>query len=144
MGLETILLLSVTAASAVGQRVAARKAARASRTANNIQTATGQRENLLARRKAAREERIRRARLLQSSENQGVAGSSGSLGALSSLSTNAGAAIAAQSGNAVAAAGISAALQRKADAQYSADKYRQLGQLATKGIGMASDAGAFE
>ena len=141
MGLETLLTLAVSAASAVSSSVQARKRARAERTANAIQGAGGEIENRLARRRAAREERLKRARLVNSGELAGASGSSGMAGASSALQSNFGAGVAGQRSQELASRGISAALQRSADAQSRMASLDQWSQIGQKVIGIAGDEG---
>ena len=65
----------------------ARRAARATERANKIQTAQGQIQDINRRRQNIREERVRKAQILQASQNLGVAGGSGEFGATGALST---------------------------------------------------------
>jgi len=65
----------------------ARRAARASERANQIQTAQGQIQDINRRRQNIREERVRKAQILQASQNLGVAGGSGEAGSTGALST---------------------------------------------------------
>lgn len=67
------------------------------------------------RRKQVREERVRRAKLLQASNNTGGAGSSGELGAVGSLATQLNANIGINLGKAAAGNRISGYLQNAAD-----------------------------
>lgn len=90
-----------------------RKAARAQEEANRVQTAQQQVQDIAKRRQTIREERVRRAQILNLAQQQGVAGSSGAVGAVGSLSTSVasqGAAIRAQqnTANAVSALNIEA------------------------------------
>lgn len=144
MGIEALLSLSITAASGLAQRSAARRAARARRTSNEIQTATGEIGNVIARRRSARQERIRRARLINSSRASGTAVSSGAFGALSAISSNFGAARSLQSVQELAARGLSAASQREASANERIQTIGQITQFANQGLEIASDAGLFD
>lgn len=65
-----------------------RRAADEQRKINAQQEANNAQQAARERRQQIREERVRRARILQSSENMGVGDSSGSLGATGSLATN--------------------------------------------------------
>lgn len=119
MGIIGLLLTVVSTAAQISSQ---RKAAKAQREARAISTASQDISDRLSRRKLAREERIRRARLLAGAEANGGIGSSSFLGAQSALSANTDSAIAEQSGQSIAAKGISAANQRAADAE---TKYNQ-------------------
>jgi len=142
MGIETILLAS-TISGAVGtiaQMGQARAAARAQKDAQNTQTNQELVNNRLAQRRAAREERVRRGRLIAASENTGTSGSSGELGALSALGTNTGAAISAQKGEASAAMSISKSNQQLADAQNKFDNIGAFTDLVQDGLSLFDDA----
>jgi hypothetical protein len=128
MGIEVAIGVALAAASAVGgvmqasaQASAAKKSARAQREAIDIETASQQISDRESRRQAIREERVRRAQVLQASETSGVTNSSGSLGATSSLGTSLGSAVGFQSGQTKAAMGIGAANQRLVDARLSGE-----------------------
>lgn len=133
MGLLAIGL-AVSAASTVVQAVQARKSARARKEAQAVSTAGENIRNRAARRRAAREERVRRASLIQASENGGTEGSSGEIGALASIGSSFGAAEARQRGSIRTAEGISAANQKAADATSTAQSIGALSQFATRSL----------
>lgn len=125
MGLSAILGVASLVASVVGgiaQRKQAKKAARAQREASA--TARAQQANAEARdrRQKVREERLRRAKIIQTSFNTGVSGSSGELGAVSALGTNVGDVVGASRGDTVAADRVSALNQQAADATFKANQ----------------------
>lgn len=68
------------------------------RESQRIQRASQQVKDVEERRKMARQERIRRARIEQSAVNMGAQGSSGEMGAVSALATNTSGAMAQMSG----------------------------------------------
>lgn len=79
-----------TVNSVIQQQEAKKNAGRAAdeqRKTQMEQRAAQARQQAEEKRKMVREERVRRAKILQSSENTGVSGSSGETGALGSLST---------------------------------------------------------
>lgn len=91
MGLEIILGAASLAVGIIGGVNAsnnAKKSQAAQKTAQAISIAQTKIESMENRRKLMREERIRRARLFQGSENAGVAGSSGETGASAAMTTN--------------------------------------------------------
>lgn len=91
MGLEIILGAASLAVGIIGGVNAsnnAKKSQTAQKTAQAISIAQTKIESMENRRKLMREERIRRARLFQGSENAGVAGSSGETGASAAMTTN--------------------------------------------------------
>lgn len=98
MGIETIVAvasLAVGTASAVSANEArneaefnAKQAADRDKLARGEQKAGNAQQTAMERRQQVREERVRRAKLLQSSTNTGTAGSSGEIGATGALATN--------------------------------------------------------
>lgn len=146
MGLETVAILSlaVGTASAISQAKQARKASDASEEASEINTATGEVNNAIAQRKAAREARLRRSRLLASAEASGTGDSSGFLGASSAIGANLGSAFSQQKTAEQAARGLSAANQKIADASSASKRISAFTTLANQGIGVADDAGLFD
>ena len=139
MGFIPLLSLAVTAATTIAQQSQARKAARAQREANAISSAGQQIEDRMARRRALREARVRRAIIQNSAAQNGAQGSSGESGALSALGSNLGASFANQTTQANVSQGISAANQKSADAQNAFDQIGAFGKLAQQGIGLWSD-----
>ena len=88
----------------------------------------------LERRQQIREERVRRARILQSSENTGVAGSSGEVGAVGALATGLSSNIGADLGRLDAAERLSGISQGIADTNLNlglAQTRAQEGQMLT-------------
>lgn len=118
----------------IGQQKAAKKQAAAQREANAISVAGGDIRDRAARRRAAREERIRRARLLSASKAQGTTASSGELGGLAALNTNLNIGLASQESDRLAATGISAANQRAADASFQSESWQAWTKLIQGGI----------
>jgi hypothetical protein len=140
MGIETALLsLAVGAAGTVASVVQARKAAKAQKEAQAISTASGQIQDTYARRKAARESRIRRARLIQASSNTGTEGSSGELGAGSGLTSGFGSSVAQQTAGQITVEGISAANQRIQNAEGSINAIGSFTKLAQGGLSLYDD-----
>lgn len=114
MGIASLVIGVVGIAAQQNQ---AKKLAAAQRESNSVSLATGNIKDRAARRRLAREERIRRARLLSASREAGGGRGSGEFGALAAFQTNFGAAVAEQTSQALGAEGISAANQKAADAQ---------------------------
>lgn len=140
MGIETLIAaasVATSAASSVMQRNQAKKVAQAQREGRDIQQASEERQNILARRRAAREARIRRARIAQASANQGTQGSSSEAGSQAALGANFGASAAAQSGQAAGAKAISKTNQAAADASFKQQQIGAYGELAQQGFGFA-------
>ena len=86
-------------------------------------------------RKKIREERLRRAKIVQQSINTGVSGSSGELGAVSALGTNVGDVVGASRGASVAADRVSALNQKAADHTFKANQIGHTVGLFNAGIG---------
>lgn len=120
----------VSVAVGVGQFIQGRKAAKAQREAGRIADANEKNRNLSERRKAARQERVRRASLFASSENTGATGSSLS-GALAGLSQSLNMGIAEQESNAVAAQGISRQNDIIAKAQTTSSALSAFGSIVS-------------
>ncbi len=133
MGLE-VIALAVTAASTVASVVQARKASKARKEGLAVQGAGEAIRDRAAKRRAAREERVRRARLIQSSTTGGTTGSSGESGALSSLGAGFATSRAEQSGQTNVAQGITAASQREASATSRAQTFQAIGNLAVGSV----------
>jgi hypothetical protein len=92
MGLETATLAAISAgttavatAYSIDQNQRARSA---QKEAQKVQAASNKAAQMEERRQQIREERVRRARILQAGENSGTSLSSGEAGALGGLSTN--------------------------------------------------------
>lgn len=118
MGLELIIGgLSALAGvvGGIGQAIAASNAAAREREANAIQSAQQQVAGAESRRQRIREERMRRAMILASSENTGTTGSSGQIGAVGALSTNLQGLIGSSLGESKANAAVNRNLQSAAD-----------------------------
>lgn len=113
--------LIVGVVGAAAQMSATKKMAAAQREAGAVSTASGDIRDRAARRRAAREERLRRARLIASSRASGAGNSSGEIGGLASLSTGFESSVASQTEDRLANEGISAANQRYADARFKYD-----------------------
>lgn len=131
MGLEVIgavIAVVGTVSSVVAQQDAksnAKKSAEQQRRAQAEQRAVQARQAAEERRKQVREERVRRAKILQSSENTGVSGSSGEVGALGSLSTQLASNIGSNLGAARSGELISGFNQSAADFNFNATKSMQ-------------------
>lgn len=150
MGLEVALMaasLAVTVNADQEARSARHHSQKAQRKIQAEQRASNSAEALLERRQQIREERVRRARILQSSENTGTSGSSGEAGAISSLATQFGANLGFNVGKLQTARNISIFSQDAANAQadlFSAQSDAALGQsLFSMGSSIAG-AGGFD
>lgn len=115
--------------SAKKARKATKRAAAETREARAITEASQLNVNRISRRRAIREERVRRAKIIQAGAAGGVLGSSGVISAPGIIGTNVAAAIAAQTSGTKAAQGISARLQTAADFTGQAAAATAQGQL---------------
>lgn len=140
-GVATAVSAAATVYSTRKQEELAGQAADERRKARRIQNSTEKVKNRSERRRAAREERIRRARLISTAENSGGAGSSGLVGATSALGSNFGAAVANQRFEELANRGISAALQKESDFLRDAESVGNYGQLVAGISGTVADLG---
>lgn len=128
---STILGIVGAATAAVGtvQAQSARKeanrnaeaAAAEQRKAQGEQKAASAEAAATERRQQIREERVRRARIIQSAENTGTAESSGEIGALGVLSTNLSVGLGANVGAVARGGRISGNLQSAADFNFAAE-----------------------
>ncbi len=137
MGIELIFAAASLAVGLVSTGISvsnANKSAAAQKESQNIQlgqSAVNAREN---RRQLLREERIRRARILQSSNNAGGAGSSAESGALGAISTNVDSQVAASSGESKANAGINVQNQKALDYDNKAKQALAWGEVFQGGV----------
>ena len=141
MGLEAATLASITAATsvttaAIGISQNIRQRSEQQR-AKEAQLARNKSQELEEQRRQIREERIRRARIMQSSENMGTQSSSGEAGAVGSLSTKLGSNLGFNLGANYLADQQTQAMQGAADAGNNARLASTIGQLAPTGINLA-------
>lgn len=129
--------LAATAAAGYEQRQQAKKAAKEQKEARAIAGAEQSAQQMEGRRQQLREERVRRAQILQASENTGVTASSGALGSVSALGTSTGANVASLSRQANSATGISAASQRAANADLRGQEAAAIGGITSSVFGTA-------
>lgn len=121
---------AATVYSAVQQKKAANAQIKAQKEASAVSTAQQRAQDLAARRQSLREERIRRAQIMQASEAQGTSGSSGELGSVASLGTQLGTNMSETSRNRVAAEGISKTLLQGQIEATSYNNRAMIGQAA--------------
>ena len=158
MGLETATLaaigLAVSAGGAVMQASAQSDAKKAQRNAAEEQRKVRAEEKAQLAAKAAnerrqqiREERVRRAQVIQSSENTGVSGSSGEMGATANLATQLGANIGYNVGAIASANKATQYAQNSADflgsAQNSMSRANTWGSVGGLGTSIFSSSGGF-
>jgi len=138
MGVETLIGAVIAATSVVTgvmQYTMGRKASAERKEANAIANAQQKNESADSRRKAIREARVRRAMVLQQSENAGATGSSGSQGATGVINTNLGSANAFAQGQTKAIQGINNRNQRAADYDYKGQMWGLFGSTVGGAFG---------
>ncbi len=91
------------------------------------------------RRAQVREERVRRAKIMQGAENSGTAGSSGEIGALGSISTQFFSNIGTSLGGQRVASNISSQQQTAADMNFNAQIAGQQGARTQQGVQLAGN-----
>lgn len=155
MGVELVVSAIVAAGSAMKQHSAQKQAARAQKDSAEEQRkaraeqSAGQAGQAAAERRAQiREERIRRAKIIQSSENTGVGDSSGEFGATGNLATTLGSNIGANVGAVQRAANITGYNQNAADFLSSAQSHmndaNMWGQVGSVATSVFSTTGGFK
>lgn len=133
MGIETLALIALTAsigttAYSIDQN---RRAANSQKDARNQQIAQNAAERMNAQRQQIREERVKRARILQSAENTGTTGSSGAEGAVGGLATQLDTNIGISLGRQQSADLISGFQQSASDAAMNAQNASAIGSLVS-------------
>lgn len=138
MGIELVLAGLSAVVGVVGgimQANATSAAAGAQKEANNIQAAQQETASTESRRQRIREQRIRRAQIIATSENQGTSGSSGQVGAVGALSTNLANLVGNSLGESKANAGINRNTQKAADFTSEANTIGAWTNTIQQGIG---------
>lgn len=155
-GLEVAIISAVIGGISLEQGMEARadakdasnKAADEQRKIQGEQKAQNAAQAAAERRKQVREERVRRARILQSSTDTGVAGGSGEFGALGALGTNLATGIGSNLGAIAAGERTSGYAQNAADFMGQANSARsdaeQAGQLTGLSLSIFSASGGFD
>jgi hypothetical protein len=122
--------LATTVYSVSEQSKQAKKSARAQENLQNEERARNTGQQIAERRQQIREERVKRARVMQASQNTGVAGGSGEAGALSSLSTQLGSNVGFNQSMIQSGERMSIFAQQAATAQYKGQQAALLGSFA--------------
>lgn len=122
--------LTASVYSAQEQKKEAKKAAVAQTNIRNEEKAANTAKQMSERRQQVREERIKRARVLQASQNTGVAGGSGETGAVAALNTNLGSNLGSNSSAVMAGDRVSVFAQQAATAQNAGQNAALFGSLA--------------
>lgn len=146
MGLDPVTLgiaasLVIGVGSAVAQNEQQRKAVGEQKKARREQEAVNAARAAQERRQQIREERIRRARIIQSSSNTGVSGSSGESGAVGGLSTQLQSNVGFNLGMQRSAGEISIFQQNAQDALDRASLIGQIGQIGQQAVSIFSMGG---
>lgn len=130
--------LAVAAGSAYSQAQAAKESASERKKAGRVTQAENAASSAENRRQQIREERVRRATILQSSENTGVTASSGQLGAMSALGAQVGNNISNINRQESSANTITNLNQSAANADYRGSQAAQIGSFAGTVFGTAA------
>lgn len=130
--------LAIAAGSAYQQSQAAKSAAKDRKEAGRVAQAEQAAQANQSRRAQVREERVRRATVLQSAQNTGVSQSSGEIGATSALGSLIGGNLASGSRQANSAAGIGSLSQSAANSDVRGAQWGAIGSFAGSVFGMAA------
>jgi uncharacterized membrane-anchored protein YjiN (DUF445 family) len=134
MGLEvltnTIGFATAIAASPFASIEQQRQMRKEMQKASREQRANNEAEAARERRQQIREERIRRAQIINAAEQTGVSDSSGAIGSVAALATNLNSNLSMNQGRLERAQNISIFQQNAADAQMRASLYKQIGDTA--------------
>lgn len=128
----------VAAGSAYSAHQDAQNAADDQKKANELSTNEQKAQQAAQRRQQIREERIKRASIIQSSQNSGVSESSGDLGAQSVLNTQTGISISNLGRSSASADAISALQQSAVNNNMKAQTAQAIGGVASSVFGAAS------
>lgn len=135
-----IAAVVVAAASAYQQSRASKAAAKDRKEAQQVSQAEQAAQQNQNRRAQVREERVRRAQVLQSSQNTGVSQSSGELGATSALGTLIGGNLASMQRQQNSSAAIGGLSQSAADSDLVGAQWGAVGSIATSIFGVAANS----
>lgn len=131
MGVTAAVVAVVGTAASIDQQ---QKAAKKQREAGRVQNAGQKAQETAQRRQQLREQRIRRAQILQAGEGTGTSGSSGVFGATSGVTAQTQSNIAFTKGQTLAAEGASTQLQSAATHTLNANIWGQIGQIGISQI----------
>lgn len=133
-----VAAVAVAAGSAYMSAQAQKDAAKDRKEAGRVSSAEQSAQRNQNRRQQVREERVRRAQVMQSAQNTGVSQSSGELGATSALGTLISSNVATQSRQQNASNGISAASQSAADNDLASAQWAGIGSIAGSVFGASA------
>jgi len=129
----TIGLLIASSVSTVASIDASKTSARRRERAGELRQNTQLGQDRDARSQGIREQRVRRARILQASENTGTEGSSQESGVLGGMSTVFSQSVGSQAGQRIANIAVGNQMQSAADAASRANTFQAIGNLAMQG-----------
>lgn len=141
MGVETaiaVVTLAITAAGAYEQSRQAKSQAKDRKKAGQVAQAEQAAQMNQSRRAQVREERVRRAQILQSAQNTGVSQSSGELGATSALGSLIGGNLAGMSRQQNSANAIGNLNQSAADSELKAAQWGAVSSISSGIFGAAA------
>jgi len=130
--------VAVAAGSAYAANEQSKDAASSRKKAGKVSQAEQDAKANEGRRQQIREERVRRASIMQSSENTGVAASSGELGSLSALGSQVGGNVSSINQQQSSANAITGYNQSAANLDYRAGQTQQIGNFAGTVFGVAA------
>ncbi len=130
--------IGVSGISTVSGYISQSEAAAAQKKANNRQAAMQSEQAAREKRQQIREERIKRAKILQASENTGTVGSAGELGSVAGLSSTLSGNLGFNSSMIEGASYISKQNQAAAGAMQEAKMWDTIGSIANTAVGMTS------
>lgn len=132
--IAAVAAVVISGASAYESSRQAKSAAKKEKEAGKVAAAEQAAQQTAQTRAQIREERVRRAQILQSSENTGVTGSSGALGSTGALQTTVGANLASASRQTNAANAITGLQQKAADFRSQAAQTQAIGSFASSAV----------
>lgn len=129
-----LILATIATAGTASSMESSRRSASQQKDSTQMQMNAQKAADAEMRRQRVREERVKRAQIVQFAEGTGTTQSSGVEGATSSLETQVGSSFAFQTGQATAAQDIGAKQQDAADSLFQGQIEGSIGNLATQGF----------
>lgn len=136
---STWVAIGVAAAGAAASNNQSRKSQAHQDNAEEAKVAAQQSADAEMRRQRYREERVKRAQIIQFAQGSGVSQSSGVEGATSSLATQVGSSVAFQTGQQEASKIIGSEMKQASDYNTRANTYGQVSNLATSYVTQTQD-----
>ncbi|SPF82139.1 hypothetical protein [Pseudomonas phage GP100] len=134
-----VAAVAVAAGSMYMSSQEAKAAAKDRKQASQVSQAESAAQRNQNRRQQVREERVRRAQIMQGSQNTGVSQSSGELGATSALGTLISSNVATQSRQQNSSDAIASWNQRAADSDLASQQWSGIGSIAGSVFGVAAN-----